>query len=146
MQQTTNPQLTAAFNTLVRTLRLALSHALKQQDYPLTPPDITTLSLLSQHPGLSLQKLVALNGKDKTHITRKIKELERKQLVYRKKDIDDQRSYQLFLTPEGKIAQRKTQAIKAKVYQQTFAKLNPKEQTQLAELLQKCLGEEGIND
>lgn len=91
---------------------------------------------------MSLQKLVVLTGKDKAQITRKVKELERKNLIARQKDTTDHRSYQLFLTPEGKEIQAKTKAIRTKVYQRIFANLNTQQQQEMIKLMQQCLGDE----
>ena len=134
-----NPELILAFDTLIKTVRATLSRSLKTQGYLLTPPDITTLTLISKNPGMSLQKLVSMRGKDKAQITRKVKELEKKALLYRQKDVNDQRSYQLFLTEEGKQVQVKVVAIRTKVYKQIFSGLDTLEQKQLMELMQKCL-------
>ena len=134
-------ELITTFSTLLSTMRSALRHALKAQGYMLTPPDIRTLSVIAANPGMSLQKLVAISGKDKSQVTRKIKELEDKQLLRKQKHPNDQRSLQLFLTVEGKRVKVKTEAIRAAVHQQFFSRLDQKEQIKLIQLMQKCLGE-----
>src|ERR1044072_2831190 len=98
MKPSVSLELFATFGALVTTVKAQMRLALKAQGYVLTLPDIKILALLNSHPGMSLQKLVALTSKDKAQITRKVKELERKNLITRKKDTTDHRSYQLFLT------------------------------------------------
>lgn len=134
-----NPQLIVAFDSCIKMVRSTLSKALKAEGYLLTPPDVTTLTLINENPGLSLQKLVSMTGKDKAQITRKVKELEKKVFLHRQKDTKDQRSYQLFLTEEGKQVQIKITAIKTQVYKQIFANLDMLEQKQMFDLMQKCL-------
>ncbi len=132
-------ELVNTFNTLLSALRYALKKALKAKGNQLSPPDIKTLAALAANPGMSLQQLVAFSGKDKAQVTRKIKDLENKQFLYKQKHPTDQRSLQLFLTPEGKRTKDKAEAIRAKVYQQFFSCLNRQEQSELIDLMKKCL-------
>lgn len=144
MKPSVNPELLATFGALVTTAKAQMRLALKAQGYSLTPPDMKILALLNSHPGMSLQKLVLLTGKDKAQITRKIKELERKNLIARQKDAADQRSYQLFLTPEGKEMQAKTKVIRTEVYQRIFANLTAQQQQEMIKLMRRCLGDESV--
>lgn len=134
-----NAELFLSFDSLMRIFRTSLTDALKQHGHPLSPPDVSLLALLKTYPGMSLQQLVIETRKDKAQITRKIKELERKKLIYRQKNLEDQRSYQLFLTQEGKRVQTHTLAIRMKTYRQLFLKLSKREKEQLNDLLKKCI-------
>ncbi len=139
MQTQVSHELILLFSTLVKEVRHGISQALKDQGYKIAPPDITILSLIYRQPGMSLQTLVISLGKDKAQITRKVKELEQKGLLSRQRDPEDNRSYQLFLTVEGKRVQTETHMLREGVYQKTFAHLEAVEQNAMISLLNKCL-------
>ncbi len=141
IKENNTTDLFAAFDEVISLVRSAWAIALKDAGFVLTPLDTKILSILKAQPGIILHDLVTSMSKDKAQITRKIKDLEEKSFITRQKTANDQRSYQLFLTPQGKQAQAKTQLIKSKVYRQIFARLNTQEQADIVRLLNKCIEE-----
>lgn len=139
MNTKTKSELSTLFSSLFTHYKRSLTMALKARGYALAAADIKLLGYLHQNPGASMQKLATVTVKDKAQITRKVRELEGKKLIYRQKDAVDNRSYQLFLTPEGAQLQTKTMAIRAQVLQQLSANLTVAEQKKLHGLLSKCL-------
>src|SRR5438552_13925179 len=94
-------ELSKMFSNLIMFYKSCLAKTLKENGFSLAPSDIKLLNYLQENPGISLQKLAAVTFRDKAQITRKVKALEHKKILYRQKDVQDSRSYQLFLTKEG---------------------------------------------
>lgn len=63
--------------------------------------------------------------RDKALITRKIRELEGRNLVRRERNPSDQRSFQLFLTDEGLAIHQHAEAIMSRVHDELFAPNKP---------------------
>ncbi len=84
--------------------------------------------------------------RDKALITRKIRELEGRNLVRRERNPSDQRSFQLFLTDEGLAIHQHAEAIMSRVHDELFAPLTPVEQATLVHLLDQCLAAQPLED
>jgi DNA-binding MarR family transcriptional regulator len=132
-------KLSKMLSNLIMFYKSCLTQTLKKNGFTLAPSDIKLLNYLRENPGISLQKLAVVTIRDKAQITRKVKELERKKILYREKDLKDSRCYHLFLTKDGRQLQTKTKALRKKVLQDLFATLSNSEQKKLLKLLEKCL-------
>ena len=73
-------------------------------DSGLKPGHFAALMLIHENPGLSQTALGAAMGRDKSTLTPKLAELERRGLVRRGRAPGDRRSYALSLTPAGEEA------------------------------------------
>ena len=114
--------------------------------FDLTPPDVHVLKLIDEQRGLNLQDLGRQMCRDKALITRKIRELEGRNLVRRERNPSDQRSFQLFLTDEGLAIHQHAEAIMSRVHDELFAPLTPVEQATLVHLLDQCLAAQPLED
>ncbi len=139
-------ELSKMLSNLITFYKSCLAQKLKEQGFSLAPPDIKLLNYLQENPGISLQKLATVTIRDKAQITRKVKELEKKKILFRQKDAHDSRSYQLFLTKEGSQLQIKTKVLRTKVLQDLYANLSKDEQKKLLKLLEKCLKDMVLTD
>lgn len=68
----------------------------------LTPPQAGLLRAIATEPGRSQQQLASLLGTPPTRLVAMVDELERRDLVRRKRNPDDRRLYALHLTAAGK--------------------------------------------
>ncbi|SHK03348.1 DNA-binding transcriptional regulator, MarR family [Roseomonas rosea] len=73
-------------------------------DSGLKPGHFAALLVIHENPGLSQTALGAAVGRDKSTLTPKLTELERRGLIRRDRAAADRRSYALRLTPEGEEA------------------------------------------
>lgn len=101
MNYPVNPDLMPALMAVFQHVRTRIQSELDCQRLDLTPPDVHVLKLIDEQRGLNLQDLGRQMCRDKALITRKIRELEGRNLVRRERNPSDQRSFQLFLTDEG---------------------------------------------
>lgn len=138
MNYPVNPDLMPALMAVFQHVRTRIQSELDCQRLDLTPPDVHVLKLIDEQRGLNLQDLGRQMCRDKALITRKIRELEGRNLVRRERNPSDQRSFQLFLTD--------AEAIMSRVHDELFAPLTPEEQATLAHLLDQCLAAQPLED
>ncbi|EPK5824947.1 MarR family transcriptional repressor MexR [Pseudomonas aeruginosa] len=138
MNYPVNPDLMPALMAVFQHVRTRIQSELDCQRLDLTPPDVHVLKLIDEQRGLNLQDLGRQMCRDKALITRKIRELEGRNLVRRERNPSDQRSFQLFLTDEGLAMSR--------VHDELFAPLTPVEQATLVHLLDQCLAAQPLED
>ncbi|EPF1445999.1 MarR family transcriptional regulator [Pseudomonas aeruginosa] len=138
MNYPVNPDLMPALMAVFQHVRTRIQSELDCQRLDLTPPDVHVLKLIDEQRGLNLQDLGRL--------TRKIRELEGRNLVRRERNPSDQRSFQLFLTDEGLAIHQHAEAIMSRVHDELFAPLTPVEQATLVHLLDQCLAAQPLED
>ncbi|HFK9488756.1 TPA: MarR family transcriptional regulator [Pseudomonas aeruginosa] len=130
---------------LMPALMAVFQHVRTRARLPATP-DVHVLKLIDEQRGLNLQDLGRQMCRDKALITRKIRELEGRNLVRRERNPSDQRSFQLFLTDEGLAIHQHAEAIMSRVHDELFAPLTPVEQATLVHLLDQCLAAQPLED
>ncbi len=140
MNYPVNPDLMPALMAVFQHVRTRIQSELDCQRLDLTPPDVHVLKLIDEQRGLNLQDLGRQMCRDKALITRKIRELEGRNLVRRERNPSDQRSFQLFLTEAGSRIDERTQAILARTHDSLFAPLDDEEQRTLTQLLRQVPG------
>lgn len=123
MNYPVNPDLMPALMAVFQHVRTRIQSELDCQRLDLTPPDVHVLKLIDEQRGLNLQDLGRQMCRDKALITRKIRELEGRNLVRRERNPSDQRSFQLFLTDEGLAIHQHAEAIMSRVHDELFAPL-----------------------
>ncbi|MBB6731648.1 MarR family winged helix-turn-helix transcriptional regulator [Cohnella zeiphila] len=69
--------------------------------YEVTTEQWSVLARLREEDGISQKELAFRVGKDQTNVTRILDQLERKQLVVRRPNPDDRRSFLPYVTEEG---------------------------------------------
>lgn len=92
MNYPVNPDLMPALMAVFQHVRTRIQSELDCQRLDLTPPDVHVLKLIDEQRGLNLQDLGRQMCRDKALITRKIRELEGRNLVRRERNPSDQRS------------------------------------------------------
>lgn len=117
MNYPVNPDLMPALMAVFQHVRTRIQSELDCQRLDLTPPDVHVLKLIDEQRGLNLQDLGRQMCRDKALITRKIRELEGRNLVRRERNPSDQRSFQLFLTDEGLAIHQHAEAIMSRVHE-----------------------------
>lgn len=122
MNYPVNPDLMPALMAVFQHVRTRIQSELDCQRLDLTPPDVHVLKLIDEQRGLNLQDLGRQMCRDKALITRKIRELEGRNLVRRERNPSDQRSFQLFLTDEGLAIHQHAEAIMSRVHDELFAR------------------------
>jgi MarR family transcriptional regulator, transcriptional regulator for hemolysin len=71
------------------------------KNYDITPEQWTVLKRLSENDGINQKELANKAEKDQPTVTRILDILERKELVIKKKNEEDRRSFILFITDKG---------------------------------------------
>ncbi len=82
-------------------LKHELQQAFKTKGYDVTPEQWAILNRLWEQEGLSQVELAERTFKDKPNVTRMLDVLERRNLIFRQKDGNDRRAFQVYLTEEG---------------------------------------------
>jgi MarR family transcriptional regulator, transcriptional regulator for hemolysin len=71
------------------------------KNFDITPEQWTVLKRLSENDGINQKELAIKAEKDQPTVTRILDILERKELIIKKKNKDDRRSFILFITDKG---------------------------------------------
>lgn len=106
MPQTKRPELQLTeflpyrLNVLSKRISVALSE-IYTEEFDITIPEWRVLLWTNTCDTLYAKDVCALTHMEKTQVSRVINQLEKRQLITRKMDDQDQRSYQLLLTPSG---------------------------------------------
>lgn len=110
----------------------------------LTPPDAGILRLLSLSPGISQQELAHRLNMHASRLVAVIDVLEERGLVARAVNSEDRRIYSLHLTEGGKEALRAIARV-ARAHEDALCTgLSETERSQLARLLHKIAGRQGL--
>jgi DNA-binding MarR family transcriptional regulator len=112
----------------------------------LEPRHAGMLTRLAAHEGLSQQALGELIGLNPTRMVFLVDELERRGLVERRRNTADRRSYELYLTAQGRDTLRQVQAAGSRHQAEIGASLTQAERIQLASLLRRLATEQGITE
>lgn len=88
-------------NRLANRLRAELGAGFEAGGFDITPDQWLVLGRLSEEDGISQKELGARIAKDKTNTARIVEIMERKGLVERRVDANDERQRLLFLTAHG---------------------------------------------
>lgn len=129
----------ALLDTFLRRVFLDMGDEIKDVELPVTPQDIRILMVIYKHELISIGKLGSLIHRDKSQVTRKVKELESNGILSRKPSQQDQRVIILGLTPLGIQAAEKVQKILHGVLGKILEPLSQNEKDNLAKILQKIL-------
>lgn len=86
MNYPVNPDLMPALMAVFQHVRTRIQSELDCQRLDLTPPDVHVLKLIDEQRGLNLQDLGRQMCRDKALITRKVRELEGRNLVRRERN------------------------------------------------------------
>ena len=113
-----------------------MTKAVKDLGYGGAPQDMRVLFLSMKDPGISISQIVDEMGRDKSQITRKVKDLEKKGLLIRKPHEDDKRVSTLYLTKEGEKIAVELNKIKQNVLDEVLSPLNKNEKQQFQRVLE----------
>ena len=112
----------------------------------LEPRHAGMLTRLAAHEGLSQQALGELIGLNPTRMVFLVDELQQRGLVERRRNTADRRSYELYLTSQGRDMLRQIQASGSRHQDEIGASLTQAERIQLASLLRRLATEQGITE
>ncbi len=108
--------------------------------FPISAADIKILITIGQNPDMAISDLVHFLGRDKSQITRKIKELEAKDFLQRSPSSKDGRISLLALTPQGHTLVDQIEDHAELVMSEILSPLNAEQQDQLRSLLNAVSG------
>jgi DNA-binding MarR family transcriptional regulator len=100
------------------------------------------LSHINKNPGCSQTDVCKFLMIDKTTTAKNIKKLETMGLIHRKKDVQDQRFYHIFLTEEGEVVVTKVHAVLHQTSSILCRQMTPEQRKKAQEVLK--LMEENI--
>ena len=112
---------------LVKTGRL-IENKLKinfdKEGLDITPQQWSALTYLWNEDGISQQKLADAFSKDKTSMTRLLNNMEKNDLIERRKDEVDKRNKRIFLTYKSRLIKKSTIKIAEKTLMETLIGIN----------------------
>jgi DNA-binding MarR family transcriptional regulator len=112
---------------LVKTGRL-IENRLKlnfdKEGIDITPQQWSALTYLWNEDGISQQKLADAFSKDKTSMTRLLNNMEKNDLIERRKDGVDKRNKKIFLTYKSRLLKKSTIKIAEKTLMETLVGIN----------------------
>ena len=112
---------------LVKTGRL-IENRLKinfdKEGLDITPQQWSALTYLWNEDGISQQKLADAFSKDKTSMTRLLNNMEKNQLIERRKDDVDKRNKKIFLTYKSRLLKKSSIKIAEKTLMDTLIGIN----------------------
>jgi DNA-binding MarR family transcriptional regulator len=110
----------------------------------LTPAHVGILRLLTTSAGLSQQDLAARLNIHPSRLVAIIDELEARQLIERRENPNDRRTYALHLSKEGETTLKDIARVAREHTASLCAALGQGEREQLADLLQRIADEQGL--
>jgi MarR family transcriptional regulator, transcriptional regulator for hemolysin len=88
------------------------------KNFDITPEQWTVLKRLSENDGINQKELAIKAEKDQPTVTRILDILERKELIIKKKNKDDRRSFILFITDKGIAVKEELSPIIEKIWEE----------------------------
>ena len=113
------------------TIGLYTSHTVKNiirfltfhlKEFDVTPEQWTVLKRLAEQDGISQKELALKSEKDQPTVTRILDILERKELIYKQKNVEDRRSFLIFITDKGMTAKNELAPFIEGLYEETILK------------------------
>ncbi len=101
----------------------ALTKAFKANRIAVTVEQFSILVLLFYRNGLNQQEVSEQLGRDKTTVARVVVNMEKRGLLERRTDPDDNRGRRIFLTPAGLKFQRHAVEVSGALYHRAIGKL-----------------------
>jgi DNA-binding MarR family transcriptional regulator len=101
----------------------------------LKPAHIAVLQVLNSANGLVQARLSDLTGINKPAMVGLLNELEARDFIERRPSKDDQRAFEIYLTPEGEEMLKKIKIISDRADKRFFGVLSESEQQQFREML-----------
>jgi MarR family transcriptional regulator, organic hydroperoxide resistance regulator len=97
----------------IKTAWHAIARMYNQQasKYDLTMSMGFVLLNINAEEGTPATKIAPLMGLEARSLTRLLKTMEEKELIYRKADVSDKRSVRIFLTKEGKVKKERSKEV-----------------------------------
>lgn len=114
------------------TFRQTIQRILRRHNFDMTFEMLQILYRLWAEQGVSQQYLAEKTAKDKACLTHLVNNLEKRGWVIRRKDMKDQRSKLIFLTPEGEHMVSRLRPLINEVYGHAGEKMGP-------EMMLSCL-------
>ena len=126
-------------------------HVARQFSERLAPLDLEPrhaglLFRLAANEGLSQQAIGELLGLNPTRMVFLVDELEQRGLVERRRNATDRRSYELYLTAQGRDKLRQVRASGSRHQDELGASLTQAERIELTKLLRRLAAEQGITE
>lgn len=131
-------RLAQTVDRFVRRIHVSLQHRAPEVDTNRVGPwGGMILFTIAEAQPVSIQAVTQRTGRDKSQMTRKLKELEAKGLVLREGSEMDRRVTLLSLTPKGQALVEALQSILGGVIEETLEPLSSAEQDALLEMLER---------
>ncbi|MGM0829782.1 MAG: MarR family winged helix-turn-helix transcriptional regulator [Bacillota bacterium] len=92
------------------------------KEFDVTPEQWTVLKRLAEQDGISQKELAFKSEKDQPTVTRILDILERKELIYKQRNLDDRRSFLIFITEKGMKAKEELSPFIEGLYEETLLK------------------------
>lgn len=109
----------------------------------LSNTEISIMHIIDSSPGVTPKDICKQINMPKSTFTHAVKRLTAKGLLYREADEVDRRSYRLFLTEKGRLAQAQHYELEHDVFSELLGQLDPQEAETFGRLLEKAIN--GLN-
>jgi DNA-binding MarR family transcriptional regulator len=110
----------------------------------LVPPHAGIMRILSAQPAITQQALAGALGMQPSRLVALVDDLETRELVERRENSEDRRSYALHLTEKGRAMQEAIGRLGREHQQELLAALTEDEQHQLGALLRRIADQQGL--
>lgn len=92
------------------------------KEFDVTPEQWTVLKRLAEQDGISQKELAMKSEKDQPTVTRILDILERKELIYKQRNLDDKRSFHIFISKKGMATKDELSPFIEGLYEETILK------------------------
>jgi MarR family transcriptional regulator, transcriptional regulator for hemolysin len=97
------------------------------KEFDVTPEQWTVLKRLAEQDGISQKELAMKSEKDQPTLTRILDILERKELIYKQRNLEDRRSFLIFISKKGMTSKDELSPFIEGLYEETILKGIPEE-------------------
>lgn len=133
-----NSALTHRLEVLVNEA-IRLNDPLFMESIGCTIREYRVLRMIDEHGGIAFKEITRITGLDRSLVSRQIRTLLNRELIYRVNSKEDARRFELFTTETGKVACDRGRQLSAKAETILFEPLQAGELEQLNGLLDKLV-------
>lgn len=124
-------------NIVANRMKVELETLFTSHNHDISAMQWMVLSIACENNGISQNELSKKSKKDKTNIARIIEKLEKKELIERRRSVDDKRFFGVFVTEKGNVLRSELSVLAAQVVENSLIGISQEEHEVCLKVLKK---------